>query len=152
MWMTRYWAALVLILGACTASADAIHAFNVQDLVHLSRITDVETSPDGKQVTYTLVTPDSDTNRERTSIRLLDTRRLDAAGRPMTGEDELANSAIWSRDGRYIFFLSSSSGSQQVWRMTSSGAERLQVTKLPLDVSSFRLSPRMDRIFVTMEV
>jgi hypothetical protein len=63
---------------------------------------------------------------------------------------------------RSIYFLSNRSGSNQVWRMTPGtaaphppggiGPERKQITNLPLDVGSFRVSPKGDRVLVSMEV
>ncbi len=73
-----------------------------------------------------------------------------------------SNAAEWSADGRFVYFLSNRSGSTQVWRVTAGGtaprsqarnldapgADALQVTNLPLDVGSFRVSPKGDRILV----
>jgi dipeptidyl aminopeptidase/acylaminoacyl peptidase len=77
-----------------------------------------------------------------------------------------ANSSAWSADGAFLYFLSNRSGSNQVWRVdarridarhldTQHGAlppEAQQITNLPLDVGSFRLSPKGDRLLVSMEV
>jgi len=35
----------------------------------------------------------------------------------------------WSPDGRYIFFASNRTGSNQVWRMNSDGSNQIQITK-----------------------
>ncbi|NEI60251.1 S9 family peptidase, partial [Rhizobium leguminosarum] len=51
-----------------------------------------------------------------------------------------------------LFFLSSRGGSSQVWRLPVDGGEPLAVTKLPLDVGSFRLSPDGTRLAVSMDV
>ena len=48
--------------------------------------------------------------------------------------------------------LSSRGGSSQVWYLALSGGEPQQVTTLPLDVGSFEVSPRGDRLAVSMEV
>lgn len=48
--------------------------------------------------------------------------------------------------------FSSRSGSSQVWHISLEGGEAQQVTSLPLDVGSFEVSPRGDRIAVSMEV
>jgi dipeptidyl aminopeptidase/acylaminoacyl peptidase len=62
-----------------------------------------------------------------------------------------SSSAEWSADGRFIYFLSNRSGSSQVWR-AAPGGEPQQITSLPLDVGSFRISPKADRVVVSAEV
>ena len=46
----------------------------------------------------------------------------------------------------------SRSGTAQVWYLPLGGGEAIQVTRLPLDVASFRASPRGDRLVVAVEV
>ena len=133
------------------ATADAARPFSVQDLVRLDRISEPAASPDGKRVAYTLRTVDLESNQVRIGIWLLETRKRDAA--PVRLTDLAANSsaAEWSGDGRFIYYLSDRGGSTQVWRSGTDG-EPLQITNLPLDVGSFRVSPKADRLLVSLEV
>jgi dipeptidyl aminopeptidase/acylaminoacyl peptidase len=62
-----------------------------------------------------------------------------------------SNSAEWSADGRFIYYLSNRGGSTQVWRLAP-GGDPLQITNLPLEVGSFRVSPKADRVLVSLEV
>ncbi len=164
--------ALLSLVTAATAAAagseTAEHSqpFTVQDLVRLERVSELAASPDGKRVAYTLRTTEMEANKARTGIWLADTRKRAAA--PLRLTDIAANSsaAEWSADGRFIYFLSNRSGSTQVWRVAAGGSESrgtarsvdapgadaLPVTNLPLDVGSFRVSPKGDRILVSVEV
>jgi dipeptidyl aminopeptidase/acylaminoacyl peptidase len=137
--------------------------FTVQDLVRLDRISDPAVSPDGKQVAYTLRTTDMEANKGRTGVWVVDARKHDAAPVRLTDIAANANSPEWSADGRSIYFLSSRSGSSQVWRVdvgrhgapangVQLGSETQQITNLPLEVGSFRVSPKGDRLLVSMEV
>jgi dipeptidyl aminopeptidase/acylaminoacyl peptidase len=144
--------------GAASARAPspaALPPFSVQDLVRLARISEPTVSPDGKRVAYALRTTDMDANKGRTALWLLDVRKRNTAAVRLT--DLAANSSApeWSGDGRFLYFLSNRSGSSQVWRLAAGNdrpSEPTQVTNLPLDVSSFRVSPKGDRVFVTMDV
>jgi dipeptidyl aminopeptidase/acylaminoacyl peptidase len=112
-------------------------------------------SPDGKRVAYALRTTDMDANKGRTAIWLQDIHKRAAAAVRLT--DLAANSSApeWSGDGRFLYYLSNRSGSSQVWRFAPGNertGEPTQVTNLPLDVGSFRVSPKGDRVFVTLEV
>jgi dipeptidyl aminopeptidase/acylaminoacyl peptidase len=82
---------------------------------------------------------------------LLNTGKRGATPQRLTDSASNASSAQWSKDGNFIYFLSNRSSSNQVWRM-SPGADATQVTDLPLDVGSFRVSPKGDRILVSLEV
>jgi dipeptidyl aminopeptidase/acylaminoacyl peptidase len=135
--------------------------FTIQDMVRMERISDVAVAPDGKHVAYTQRTTDMEANKGRTSVWLLDTGKRGAAPLRLTDGGPNSSSAEWSKDSKFIYFLSNRSGTNQVWRITSSGtgprgdtpvADSTQVTNLPLEVGSFRVSPKADRILVSVEV
>ncbi|MGC1524197.1 MAG: S9 family peptidase [Steroidobacteraceae bacterium] len=151
--------ALLALGGAFTAAAaaaDLPQPFTVQDLVRLERISEIAASPDGKRVAYTLRTTDMEANKGRTGIWLADTGKRAGPALRLTDLGANSSSAEWSADGRFIYFLSNRSGSTQVWRVSAGGgvpgADALQVTNLPLDVGTFRVSPTGDRIVVSVEV
>jgi dipeptidyl aminopeptidase/acylaminoacyl peptidase len=163
------------VAGAAAPAAEHSQPFTVQDMVRLDRLSEITASPDGKRVAYTLRTTDMEANKGRTAIWLLDTAKRGAEPQRLTDLAANSNSAEWSADGRFIYFLSNRSGSTQVWRVAvaapsrgrarnaaasaadapgvdAPGAAALQVTNLPLDVGSFRVSPKADRILVSVEV
>jgi dipeptidyl aminopeptidase/acylaminoacyl peptidase len=152
--------AAVIDAGAATPAPDHSQPFSVQDMVRLDRLSEIAASPDGKRVAYTLRTTDMEANKGRTAIWLLDTGKRNAEPQRLTDLAANSNSAEWSADGHFIYFLSNRSGSMQVWRVAAGGArgadapgaDAAQVTNLPLDVGSFRVSPKSDRILVSVEV
>jgi dipeptidyl aminopeptidase/acylaminoacyl peptidase len=142
--------------GAATPAPDHSQPFTVQDMVRLDRLSEIAASPDGKRVAYTLRTTDMEANKGRNSIWLLDTGKRGAVPQRLTDLAANSNAAEWSADGRFIYFLSNRGGSTQVWRVApgadASDAGALQITNLPLDIGSFRVSPKADRILVSIEV
>ncbi len=153
-------------LGATAAAAprpvpDPLPPFTVRDLVRLERISDPQASPDGRRIVYTLRTTDMDANKGRTAVWLLDGAKRATPAVRLTDLAANSNSPEWSADGRFVYFLSDRGGSTQVWRVSAGGgsssheppgSDALQVTSLPLDVGSFRVSPKGDRILVSAEV
>jgi dipeptidyl aminopeptidase/acylaminoacyl peptidase len=140
--------------GAATSragAADAAQPFSVQDLVRLDRISEPAVSPDGKRIAYTLRTTDVQANKGRTAIWLLETRKRNAAAVRLTDLASNSNSAEWSADARFIYYLSNRGGSTQIWRLAP-GGEPLQITNLPLEIGSFRVAPKADRVLVSLEV
>ncbi|MBM4218801.1 MAG: S9 family peptidase [Gammaproteobacteria bacterium] len=144
------------LLAACLAAAPLLaqaapRGLTAADLASIARLSEPALSPDGRRVVYTLRETDLAADRGRTDLWLLD---LDggAAPRRLTSHPENDGTADWAGSNRGVFFLSSRSGSAQVWYLPLAGGEATQVTELPLDVESFRASPRGDRLVVALEV
>jgi dipeptidyl aminopeptidase/acylaminoacyl peptidase len=119
-------------------------------MLAMDRISDCQVSPDGKWIVFTLRKTDLEANRGRTDIWLVgaDGKNL----RPLTSHPASDSNARWSACGKCIFFLSTRSGSSQVWRIRLDGGEAQQVTDLPLDVSNLVASPDKKHIAFTVEV
>ncbi len=151
----------ILALAATTqpAAADAASpkGFTADDLVRLARVSDPQVSPDGRRVAYTLRETDLEADRGRTDLWVLElaARPRDGASSPprrLTQHPASDSAPRWAPDGLGLYFLSSRGGSSQVWYLALSGGEPQQVTTLPLDIGSFEVSPRGDRLAVSMEV
>jgi dipeptidyl aminopeptidase/acylaminoacyl peptidase len=137
------------------------HPFNVRDLVMLDRVADPQISPDGRRIAYQLRETDYAANKGMNSVWMLD---LGARGaEPVRLSDphlfEAATTPRWSPDGKSVFVLGKvKDDTTQVWRLafestgkgTTSEAQR--ITRLPLDVSGFRLSPDGGRILLAVDV
>jgi len=147
--MTTLFLTALLAFAVPPARTEA-HGFNVHDLVTMQRISDPRPSPDGSSVVFVLRSTDMEADRGRTDLW-----RVSSKG---TGAEQLTTHEAgdwnprWSPEGRSLFFLSTRSGSSQVWRMPLGGGEARQVTDLPLDVGGFEVSPGGSRLAVTMEV
>jgi dipeptidyl aminopeptidase/acylaminoacyl peptidase len=155
--------------GAAGTAAEPTQPFSVQDMVRMERISEVAMAPDGKHVAYTQRSTDMEANKGRTGIWLLDAGKRGATPLRLTDGSANASAAQWSMDGRFVYYLSNRGGSSQVWRSAVSGGSRAdapgvaapggappadptQVTNLPLDVGSFRVSPKDDRVLVSLDV
>jgi dipeptidyl aminopeptidase/acylaminoacyl peptidase len=144
----------VLAAGAVPLACAAQGApFTVEDLVVLKRISDPQRSPDGRHVAYVQRETDLEANKGRTSLWLLDLTRP-GGGTPLRLTDGKANdsSPRWASDSRALYFLSERSGSSQVWRLSLTSGEARRVTDYPLEVGSFKVSPRGDALALSMTV
>jgi len=148
--VTLLWLTGVAVGGELRAAEP--RPFDIHDFLGLKRIGQIAASPDGKQVVYTLRGDDLRANKGYTGLWLQDAVKRGAAPVRLTTDQSHDGSAAWSRDGRWIYFLSDRSGSTQVWRITNQGGDAIRVTDLPLPVGSFRVSPVGDRIFVSLDV
>ena len=145
---------LLVLAGAPAFSAQAqpaaAHPLTVHDMLAMDRISDTQVSPDGRWVVFTLRETDLEANRGRTDIWLVggDGKNL----RRLTSHPASDSNARWSPCGKCIFFLSSRSGSSQVWRIKLDGGEAERVTDLPLDVGNLVVAQAGELLAFTMEV
>jgi dipeptidyl aminopeptidase/acylaminoacyl peptidase len=144
-------AILLLASGAAfAAQAEKTHPFSIHDMLAMDRISDSRVSPDGKWIVFNVRETDLEANRGRTDIWIVgaDGKNL----RRLTSHPAADFNARWSTCGKCIFFLSTRSGSSQVWRIKVDGGEAEQITNLPLDIGNLIISPDGETLAVTMEV
>jgi dipeptidyl aminopeptidase/acylaminoacyl peptidase len=164
---TTYAGFLAILLGttglaSAAASAPAentgsapqgvAQAFTVDDLVRLKRLGEPRVSADGHYVAYVLRELDVEANKMRSDIWLLDLSQKDAQPRRLTSDPANDSSPRWAPDSHTLYFLSTRGGSSQVWRIRTDGGEATRVTSYPLDVGSFKVSPRGDSLALSLEV
>jgi Tol biopolymer transport system component len=99
----------------------------------MDRLTDPRPSPGGEEIVFVRRVTDIEADTGRTDLWKIGAE----GGEPqrLTRHEAADSSPRWSADGSTIYFLSSRSGSSQVWKLPASG-EPVQVTDLPLDVSN----------------
>lgn len=142
-------------LAALSAQAE-VRGFTVEDLVKMDRVATPVVSPDGKMVVYAQRTTDLEKNRGRWDLWMINLADAKATPKKLTNvanNNEGNNSGPqWSAKGDAIYFVSTRSGSGQVWRLPIAGGEAQKVTDLPLDVESYKVSPTENRIAMSIEV
>jgi dipeptidyl aminopeptidase/acylaminoacyl peptidase len=143
--------ALAAALAASGATA-APRGFTVEDLVTMERVGAPAVSPDGSRIVYTVRSTDMAKNKGHTDIYMVDLRAASPAPQRLTADATNSTDPEWSPSGDSIYFLSTRSGSSQVWRLPANGGDAARVTDLPLDVEAFRVAPTGDRIALSMSV
>lgn len=141
----------VATLAASTAMA-APRGFTVEDLVNMERVGSPAVSPDATRVIYTVRSTDMDKNRGHTELWMVDLRATRPAPTRLTSHASSSTDPEWAPNGDAVYFLSTRSGSSQVWRQPVAGGEPVQVTSLPLDVDNFRVAPTGDRLAFSLAV
>jgi dipeptidyl aminopeptidase/acylaminoacyl peptidase len=149
--LTRLALAL-LVLAAPITPAAALAPFSIEDLVRVQRVEQPVVSPDGRFVAFTVRETQLDANRRRAHVWLLDLSAPHGMPRQLTSSGTSDFDPRWSGDGHTLYFLSTRSGSTQVWRIALQGGEAQQVTHVPLDITSLEVAPTGERIAFSMEV
>ncbi len=142
---------IILVLYLLTVPfASAKRAQTVDDMWAMKRIKDIALSPDEKKIAFSVTEYDMEKNSGQTNIWLTftdgdKTKRLTTS--PLNDI-----SPQWLPDGSGILFLSDRNGSMQIYKLSLSGGEAVQLTNLPVDIESFILSPSGDKFAFTAAI
>jgi dipeptidyl aminopeptidase/acylaminoacyl peptidase len=119
-------------------------------MLAMDRISDPRVSPDGSRVAFSVRTTDLEANQGRSDLYLAAT---DGSWvRRLTSHEASDTQPRWSPDGRSLYFVSTRSGSAQVWRLPLEGGEAQPVTHLPLDVDALEVAPGGRDLLFSMAV
>jgi len=149
----RFAVLAIALLAAMIPFTDALageaHPFSVHDMLAMDRLSDPQVSPCGKWFAFTVRVTDLEADKGRTDIWLagVDGENL----KRLTADPAGDWNPRWTPCGK-LAFLSSRSGSSQIWLIDPSGGEAVQVTDLPLAVSNLEVVPPLESFIFTMEV
>ncbi len=131
---------LILLGGPSGASAQETgkHAITFGDLIQLHRVGEAQISPEGKWVAYTVTTPNIEANRNASNVWIVPTAGVGPLQLTQSGRD---SSPVWSPDGKTIAFLSSRSGTSEVYLLSMEGGEAEQLTRISTGADIVKWSP-----------
>lgn len=114
------------------------------------RVSDPQVSPDGKTIVYGVSYYSIEQNKGNRDLYTVDTDGKNQKRITRTAKSEY--NAIWRPDGKKIGFLTSESGSVQMWEMNPDGTGRRQITNIDGGITGFKYSPDQKKIVYTKEV
>lgn len=143
--------AILMLAGWSVSRAQepAKHAITFDDMIRMHRVGEGQISPDGKWVAYTVTTADMEANRNASNIWIVPAAGGDSLQLTQSGRD---SSPAWSPDGKTIAFLSSRSGTSQVYLLSMEGGEAEPLTKLSTGADLVKWSPDGKLILFTSSV
>ncbi len=126
------------------------HPFTAQDLVAVERLANPQISPDGRWIAFVATKADLESNRFRSDLMLVSSNG--EGPRRLTTHPENDSNPRWLPDSRQIVFLSSRTGTSQVWKIRIDGGEAEAVTNLPFDAAYLLVSPDGKHIAFSADV
>ena len=138
---------LALCVSAAAVAALQAAPLSPEQTIDRRSIADLEFSPDGSRLVFSVTEPVKGTSRAR-ALWLLDV----ATGRvrQITFSGKIDESPRWSPDGSSIAFLSDRDGAMQLYRLPMRGGEAEKLTDRREAISAFRWSPDGSRIALLM--
>lgn len=114
------------------------------------RISNVEVSPDNSTVLYAVRYYDIEKNKSQNDFYIVPV----TGGTPIkiTNSTDGKFSAKWRPDGKRIGFLSTKSGSVQLWEMNPDGTALKQITDIEGGINEFKYAPNGKKILFTKDV
>ena len=103
-------------------NAQEKRAITFEDFFSMKRMGSIAVSPDGQKVAFSLTVPNIEDNSFKTDIWLLNLS--DDELRKFTNAEKSSSGAVWSPDGRWLYF----NRGGQIWKQSASGGEAMQVT------------------------
>jgi dipeptidyl aminopeptidase/acylaminoacyl peptidase len=154
----RLLAGLLLGISFTLAAAAAEPSrFSIGDLVRVANLSDLDLSPDGEYVVYSVGTPNMEDDTATFDVWRARWDGSDRRPLTRTPDADEWQPAI-SPDGRWIAFLADRDGEEeeeeeeetatQVWAMRADGGEAEQLTDYPGGVADFDWSPDGKRLAV----
>jgi dipeptidyl aminopeptidase/acylaminoacyl peptidase len=116
----------------------ASSSLSIDKALDIREPSDLQFSPDGKRVAFTLSEPPTTTHPSQRHIWVLDiaTRVV----RQWTNSSKSEQTARWSPDGRTLAFVSDREDGLQIWLMPVDGGEAMRLTTGKNAVDTFRWS------------
>lgn len=121
--------------------------FDVRTLTTLDSIHSSAVSPDGTALIYGLKAVNDKTTTSNLFLKRLNQSESDLQ---LTNHVSTEHSVVWSHDGSSVYFISSRSGTPQVWNLALTGGEAKQVTDLPLSIEGFKLASDGSKIVLSI--
>lgn len=140
---------LMIAAGLIAAPITMAKGFDVRTLTNLDSVHSSAVSPDGNTLVYGFKQVNDGKSVSNLYLKSLNTKTQD---KQLTNNTSTEHSVVFSSDNKSVYFLSSRSGSSQVWQLPLTGGEAIQVTDLPLNVDGFKLSSDGKHIVLTMAV
>ncbi len=147
-----------MLAGSVSLMALSAHAqgapkppFTYTDMIKLDRISAVAVDTAGHYAAIQVRATDMGKNKGVNSLWLKDLTNLSAPEVKLAAGDG-ASDPQWSADGKTLYFLSSKSGSSQVWKTDVAGATATQVTSTPLDVGAYQPTPDGKGVVISLAV
>ena len=116
----------------------------------MGRIGSMSPSPDGTRIAYGVSYYSVPENKSHRVIYMMNVDGTD--NRLLTTSTASEGDVTWIKGGTKLAYLSTESGSNQLWEMNPDGTERRQLTDLEKGLEGYKFSPDEKKVILVMTV
>lgn len=149
--LTKILSLFVLFLYFETVHAqDSLSPISIDNILALKTVSDVQISPNGKWVAYTVTA--NDLKKDKAVKRIYKIPITGGEPIAITNKAYSASEPRWSPDNTYLSFLASKEKDEktQVWVSNTQGGDAEVLTKIPQGVSSHEWSPTENKLLLVL--
>lgn len=147
--------AIILAIASAGLSLSAQAAkpepFTVQHLVKINKLHSPALSNDGSKIVYAVKKFDA-SGEASSDLYIQDLSQTDSEAKQLTSVKGTEHSVAFAADDQSIYFLAGRNGSSQLYKLSLTGGEAIQVSDFPLDVEGFKLSQDGTQVAMNMRV
>ncbi len=114
------------------------------------RVSGQQVSPDGKTVLYGISYYSIEQNKGNRELYSVDVNGEN--GKQLTKTRKSEFNAVWRPDGKKIGYLTSQSGSVQLWEMNPDGSNQQQISFIEGGITAFKYAPDQTKILFTKDI
>jgi dipeptidyl aminopeptidase/acylaminoacyl peptidase len=142
---------ILLLASLALGQSPTRRLLRVDDMHRFQDVRDVQISPEGRWVAYTLTSTDTTADKSDTDVWMVSWDGKQQLR--LTSSPDNENAPRWSPDGHYLSFISGRKGKAkgtQVWLLDRMGGEAQQLTDVKGRISSYSWSPDSKRLLLVM--
>ena len=141
---------IILSILTLTAIAQTKQKLTPEMLFKLGRVSNPQLSPDGKLLIYEVKSYDLATNKGSNIVYILALPNI--AAKPINTPYQNAFDVQWRPDGKRISYLSSETGSVQLWEIDIDGTQKIQVSEVVGGINAYKYAPSINHIVYSASV
>ena len=148
---SRILSLFILFLMVETVNAqDTFGGITIDNILKLKSVSDIQISPNGKWVAYTIT--ENDIKKDKPTKQIYKIPIIGGEAIAITNSDYSASQPRWSSDNKYLSFLASKEKDEktQVWLSNTQGGDAQVLTKIPQGVSSHEWSPTENKLLLVL--